>query len=298
MATKVSITQINKAATEKPFVLGSTSFFSEGGSEFSEVGSGSELKASPFFGSENGKKNGGGGGAPSLDTNAPSSNSDTIHEWGKKQKRGYHRVQSCLTYWLENGFQVLWIMLSTANGGDPSKLAYHHQRLRQRVESRLGYRGLQHFQVRTSEGNGVLHIFWAWKPECGFRQRSFYVAQGWLSKQWAQIHGAPIVWVSRVRPRRVSRNKVSRYCMSQYVSGQAGYEYMSWSWGRTFGFPLVACWKWLKGKARNKSRLLLWWHRFLSGGFIVGVPRAGVVIDMGIIRAAYKEWGSELWQYV
>jgi len=192
----------------------------------------------------------------------------------------------------------LWIMLSTANGGDPSKLAYHHQRLRQRVESRLGYRGLQHFQVRTSEGNGVLHIFWAWKPECGFRQRSFYVAQGWLSKQWAQIHGAPIVWVSRVRLGRVSRNKVSRYCMSQYVSGQAGYEYMSWSWGRTFGFPLVACWKWLKGKARNKSRLLLWWHRFLSGGFIVGVPRAGVVIDMGIIRAAYKEWGSELWQYV
>ena len=246
---------------------------------------------------------GGGGGAssPSLDIDVSSSNAGTVHEWDRKQKRGYHRIQSCLTYWQANGYQVLWVMLSTAVGGDASKLAYHHQRLRQRIEARLGYGGLQHFQVRTSEGNGVLHIFWAWRADNGFRQRSFYVKQDWLSEQWQGIHGAEIVWICRVRGSRVSRNKLSRYCMAQYVGGQAGYEYMSWSWGRTFGFPLVACWKWLKQKARyNRSLLLHWWSIFLSGGFVLGIKvwmlPSPVVIDMGLIRVKYREYGSMLWE--
>ena len=247
------------------------------------------------------KSQGWGGGSPSLDIDVSSSNAGTVHEWDRKQKRGYHRIQSCLTYWQANGYQVLWVMLSTAVGGDASKLAYHHQRLRQRIEARLGYGGLQHFQVRTSEGNGVLHIFWAWRADNGFRQRSFYVKQDWLSEQWQGIHGAEIVWICRVRGSRVSRNKLSRYCMAQYVGGQAGYEYMSWSWGRTFGFPLVACWKWLKQKARyNRSLLLHWWSIFLSGGFVPGIKvwmlPSPVVIDMGLIRVKYREYGSMLWE--
>lgn len=240
---------------------------------------------------------GDGRGSPSLDSYGTSSNKPR-QKWDKKQKRGYHRVQSCLQFWQTQGYQVLWVMLSTADGGDASKLAYHHQILRQRVERKLAYDGLQHYQVRTSEGNGVLHLFWAWCARDGFRQRSFYIEQDWLSKQWQDIHGAKIVWIARVKRGRVSRNKVSRYCMAQYVGQQSGYQYMSWSWGRMFGFPLVACWRWLKRRAGcDRSVLLRWWARFLSGGFLVGVPGVGVAVDMGIIRQKYREWGSELWQY-
>lgn len=255
-------------------------------------------------------KNGGGGvvaspsdavdgGRPSLDRYRPSSNSGTKNGWDKKQKRGYHRVQSCLQYWQAHGYQVLWVMLSTASGGDASKLAYHHQRLRQRIEARLGYQGLQHYQVRTSEGNGVLHIFWAWRARDGCRQRSFYVKQAWLGIQWQDIHSAPIVWIVRVRRGRASINKVSRYCMSQYVSGQAGYEYMSWSWGRTFGFPLVACWRafkgiWSKynGNGRKKALYALW-GVFLSGS---AVPLwSGRYTSLEVVRLGYQEYRSDFW---
>ena len=39
-------------------------------------------------------------------------------EWTRKQKRGYHRVRSLLWFWECHQFQVLWVTLSTAEGGD------------------------------------------------------------------------------------------------------------------------------------------------------------------------------------
>ena len=55
-------------------------------------------------------------------------------EWTRKQKRGYHRVRSLLWFWECHQFQVLWVTLSTAEGGDAEKLTYHHKQLRQRIE--------------------------------------------------------------------------------------------------------------------------------------------------------------------
>lgn len=250
---------------------------------------------------------GGGRASPSLDTYVSRSNGalDPVNgalepvkgEWSRQQKRGYHRIQSVLQYWQANGFQVLWVMLSTAVGGDKSKLAYHHQILRQRIERKLGYAGLQHFQVRTSEGNGVLHVFWAWRAQDGFRSKAMWVGQAWLSGQWLAIHGAPVVWVCRVK--RGSVKRVSRYAISHYVGGQAGYEYMSWSWGRTFGFPLVSCWNAYKrlwervngGRKRLGARHK-WWSRFLGGAYL-----APYSINMEVVRDGYREWGKELWDF-
>jgi excisionase family DNA binding protein len=59
----------------------------------------------------------------------------------EKQKRGYHRVRSLLWFWECHQFQVLWVTLSTAEGGDAEKLTYHHKQLRQRIERQLGFRG-------------------------------------------------------------------------------------------------------------------------------------------------------------
>lgn len=242
---------------------------------------------------------GGGGGSPSLDRDVSSSNNAYRPSWDRQQKRGYHRIQSCFQYWQARGYQVLWLMLSTSGDGDGRKLAYHHQMLKQRVERKLGYDGIQHWQVRTAEGNGVLHLFWAWRARDGFRQRSFYVKQAWLSRQWQEIHGAKIVWIERVRGGRVSRNKVSRYCMSQYVGKQSAYQYMSWSWKRTFGVPLVGCWRAFKGlwsrRNGNRSRKGLYalWGAFLAGELI---PLGnGWYTRLEVVRLGYQEYGSALW---
>ena len=217
--------------------------------------------------------------------------------WTRQQKRGYHRIQSCLTFWFSHGYQVLWLCLTTAVGGDAGRLAYNHQRLRQRVEQRLGYVGLEHFQIATREGNGVLHIFWAWRPRDGFRGRRFYVPQEWLSRWWLEIHGAPIVWVTAVRSGRRSRQRLSRYAMAQYVGGQGAYVRMSWSWQRTFGFPLVACWQWLKrglGVGVPKAWLLHWWGVFLSGGHILGL-RSPPALSLAMVRTWYRRVGVGVW---
>ena len=107
-------------------------------------------------------------------------------EWTRKQKRGYHRVRSLLWFWECHQFQVLWVTLSTAEGGDAEKLTYHHKQLRQRIERQLGFQGLEYYQVRTEEGHGVLHIFWAWRVPDGERARRFWISQEWLSAQWCQ----------------------------------------------------------------------------------------------------------------
>lgn len=211
--------------------------------------------------------------------------------WSRKQKRGYHRVLSCLQYWQSNGFQALWVMLSTASGGDSRLLAEHHSSLIKRVERR-GFPGIQHFQVRTSEGNGVLHVIWAWKAEAGFREKSFYVGQRWLSGAWREIHGAPVVWISRIGARRRDAMQVARYCIAQYVSGQSGYEYMSYSWKRAFGFPLVRCWRKFKELIGSFDELVAEWSRFLAGK-VVWCDYGG--FTLGAIRLGYSTYGSEFW---
>ncbi len=164
-------------------------------------------------------------------------------EWTRKQKRGYHRVRSLLWFWECHQFQVLWVTLSTAEGGDAEKLTYHHKQLRQRIERQLGFQGLEYYQVRTEEGHGVLHIFWAWRVPDGERARRFWISQEWLSAQWQSLHGAPVVWIKAYQPSHRSRNRLSRYVISQYVQDQCGYVNMCWSWKRSLGFPISRLWE-------------------------------------------------------
>ena len=111
----------------------------------------------------------------------------------------------------------------TAEGGNADKLTYRHKQLRQRIERQLGYEGLEYYQVRTEEGHGVLHIFSAWRVPDGERPRRFWISQEWLSAQWEALHGAPIVWIKAYKAGNRSRNRLSRYVISQYVQDQSGY---------------------------------------------------------------------------
>lgn len=162
--------------------------------------------------------------------------------------------------------------LTTAVGGDASKLPKHHAALRRRAERVWGFKGMEHFQVRTSEGNGVLHIFWAWKAAPGFREKRFYVPKWWLSAEWEKLHGAPIVHIDKLTLSQGSVRDVSEYVVCQYVVNQKkdnelALEGMSYSWRKTFGFPVVKVWKLFRETYAGVLRqgLIEKWGCFLCG---------------------------------
>ncbi len=162
--------------------------------------------------------------------------------WSQSQCKCYHRVRSLFTLWASHGYQLVWVMLSTAPGGEADKLSQHHKRLRQNLDRKLGFTGVQFFQVRTTEGYGVLHVVWAWQGD-----RPFFVKQNWLSNEWERIHGAPVVWVKRIGDGQQDREKVGRYIVDQNC-GAGSFVRFSWSWW-SLEMPLVKCWNSLKDNA-------------------------------------------------
>jgi len=89
--------------------------------------------------------------------------------------------------------------------------------------------------------------------------------------------------------------------MAQYVGGQSGYQYMSWSWGRSFGFPLVVCWWAFKGlwsqfngNGRKKA-LYRFWGAFLASA---NIPLGGgYSLSLESVRLGYREWGKDFWDW-
>ena len=204
-------------------------------------------------------------GSPSLVSNITKANSD--HTWSRQRKRAYHRINSILGYWRARGYSILWLTLTSSNDADPSNLAYNHRKLKQKVERKFPFKNIEHLAVRTSEGNGVLHLFWACKRK-GFRNASFYVPQGWLSSEWQKLHDSPIVWVTRCKTTVKSVRKLSNYAVSQYCSNQEKFERLTWSWFRVIG--ICRRWQFFKQRVFSAGRynLKMWYHH-LAGGTIL-----------------------------
>ncbi|MBK8379490.1 MAG: hypothetical protein IPL14_16655 [Nitrospira sp.] len=75
----------------------------------------------------------------------------------------------------------------------------------------------------------------------------------WLSSQWEALHGAPIVWIKAYQPSHRSRNRLSRYVISQYVQDQCGYVNMCWSWKRSLGFPIGKMWEEMRNQWQTQN---------------------------------------------
>ena len=216
-------------------------------------------------------------------------------EWTRQQKRTFHRVHTLLSYWEQNGYQILWnTFTSSPDSDDADRLAYNHRRLRQTVErahaarDRHGeLRDLQHIReietlvIRTSEGpdgKGVLHTFWAWKPPEGNHSLDFFIPHHWLAHQWGRIHGPydehaeeaiePLyVWIEKVGTKDYhSRESLAGYCVSQYL-GEHGdaLENVSWSWERTLGGSVTEAWEAIRGITESTEKAIEVWHRVLGG---------------------------------
>ena len=177
----------------------------------------------------------------------------------RQRSRVYHRVASLLDFWFSRGYVVLWICLTSAPSSPAEKLCYNHRRLKAKISRKYGFGIVEHLAIKTNEGYGVLHLFWACKVKNG---RRFYVPVRELSKMWEELHGAKIVWVRRIRKK--SSGRLASYCCSQYCSNQNQLERMSWSWRYGLGGALVKTWQKLKRVLRR--------HYPIPFGFYCGLP--------------------------
>jgi len=174
-------------------------------------------------------------------------------DWTKKQKRVFQRLTSWCYEAKSRDCQLSRVDLTTAVGGPAHLLRRHLQELRRRIERNLGYKGIETFVVETSEGNGVLHMVWAWGGD-----REFVIDQKLLSDLWATIHGAPIVFIRRMNLGKDSIRRVGRYFALQYLSDQRGaLVRMSWSWKRS-RFAIGKAWAFMIREFRKRSRESTW----------------------------------------
>lgn len=167
--------------------------------------------------------------------------------WGPKQKRCYHRFLSGLRKAFILGKTVRFLHLTTSPYAKDFDLNADFQVLRKRINKSFG--SFEYCMIRTGEGFGVLHILYV----------GSYIPQSWLSENWADVHGSPIVWIKQV----FSCKGAARYTVSHYVVGQS-FVRCSWSWGWVCkGF--VHAWKRIKWRYENYGMVFILrkWDEFL-----------------------------------
>lgn len=196
----------------------------------------------------------------------------------RQRSRIYHRACTILYAWRHRGYQVREITLTSQAGCAPERMAAHLRKLLDRVARRLGFEGVEYLVVRTNEGQnvpaesrGVMHVLVGWRPAEGKPHKYFFIDQGWLSVQWLEIHGAPIVWIKTHRQSEGTAARAAAYLASQYLAGQDALERYSWSWRRTFGGPVVRLWTAFRrahGWSAPMRDVIAGWHRVLEGGTV------------------------------
>lgn len=202
---------------------------------------------------------------------------------------------TCLTKWGHERKQVLWVTLTTSLTSDCSKMNAHWNALKKRIERKFNYPGIEYAKVYTSEGCGVLHILLAWDNGAKMPYRTFYIPQKFLSTAWQAVHQSSIVWIRRLGAGKQNAKKMGLYIVSQYCASQLLIIRTSWSWKKTLGFPLVACWKFFKHAcAYNYHCYLEAWNIFLSGKYIMLFR---YLFKMSDIKSGYEQLGADYFKY-
>ncbi|MBM3292410.1 hypothetical protein FJY84_06995 [Candidatus Bathyarchaeota archaeon] len=109
--------------------------------------------------------------------------------------------------------QLRFITLTTSNEAKQLKINDSYEVLKKRIKRNFKSH-FNYIKVKTEEGNGVIHLIYAGP----------YISQAWLSRNWDEIHGSPIVDIRKLRFGRGLRNYLSSYLQNQ---GRLSY---SWNW--------------------------------------------------------------------
>ena len=198
--------------------------------------------------------------------------------WSRQQRRCYQRINSWIVECWGRGCYLYRVELTSSSNSDPKKLRRNHLRLLRKIKRHFGTYP-EFFVIETTEGNGVLHLVWG-------TSMPMWIPQKWLSDTWSEIHNSPIVWIKAMGRGKRDREAVSRYLVSQYLSGQTKFKRESWSWWRskislskawrsflryTGASDLTRPWAGLNHQVRSLTKLerVAGWDKLLTLGWCV-----------------------------
>lgn len=162
-----------------------------------------------------------GGAPPLLDIKSGNVPRGTVRpQWTTKQCTTRRTVLDLLRFWQANGFQCLWVTLTSAPDSPKGRLRADFHVLRKRIGRERGFLDFPYVCVDTGEGHGVLHMIWAWLDPDPRKRASFYIPFEWLQEEWKAIHGAFHVNIKRIGGADKDARKLSNYIVSQYCAGQ------------------------------------------------------------------------------
>jgi len=182
----------------------------------------------------------------------PHSAGGFVSSWSPKARRWYQRVLSGVTHHLANRRQLRVITLTSGPRAPPQdEINASWQVLRKRIVRKWSVK-MEYWKLRTSEGNGVLHIIYSGP----------YIPQRWLSRNWSEIHNSPIVYIQKMR---FKRKRLVNYLMKHYLPAHDHgglYTRMSWSWGWVFrGF--CGAWKWFWKQGPTMYDAIFEWNKLM-----------------------------------
>ena len=172
--------------------------------------------------------------------------------WTPKVRRWYQRILSGATHHQAQGRILRVITLTTRPEARDLDLNASFQALKKRILRKWPCK-FDYWKLRTSEGNGVLHIVYS----------GIFIPVAWLKQSWREIHvGSYIVYIQKLRGKR---KRVVNYLMGHYLPshGDLGiYSRMSWSWGWVFrGF--AGAWKYTWKRASTFYDAIYDWNKLM-----------------------------------
>ena len=176
-------------------------------------------------------------------------------EWTRKQKRAYHRALSGLEVAHSMNEHVRFITL-TSSPESPENIHRSFSRLVKRIRRTFGH--FEYFAVKEATVSGLIHIHLLY--------RGPYIPQDWLSDTWAEIHGAPVVWIREVNLKRDSKKKIASYLVKYLAKDPLGRFWASWNWVFR-GF--VRFWRMLIECFGYGPATIVMWKEFLWGNSII-----------------------------
>ena len=203
--------------------------------------------------------------------------------WGPKARRWYQRVLSGVTHHQANRRILRVMTLTTALEAQDLDLNDSFQILRKRILRRWKRSGFEYWKLRTSEGNGVLHIIYS----------GAYIPIAWLKQVWAEIHGGSyIVYLQKLYGKR---KRVVNYLMGHYLPAHDDhriYSRMSWSWGWVFrGF--AGAWRWIYRQGPTFYEALIRWQRLMRrrDPLLYYKMARGLLYEQTILK---KRWDGDI----
>lgn len=150
-------------------------------------------------------------------------------KYTKAQWRALNKLQICMDFWLTKKLKVYWVTL-TSSPDSPVDMTVSYKKLMTAIELEFGQRP-EFLRIRTDEGFGVLHCFWA------MTGRGMPNCQKWLSEKWQTFHKASNVWIRTIGGRGNDAARVARYAVSQYAVGGQGSSFLKATWSRFTHLP-------------------------------------------------------------